>query len=304
MPNERNVFGRFQDVVAGPQGQPGNLELLGALLRSLGPQAAMRQQAQLPLPGLNVPGAMAGQPAIRPQGLGQGILQQLGGGIQSPAFPFVPPVPQQAMQPMMGRQAQAAPGIAPGAPPVTPPPTGAAGQITAAGAPTGAKKGITDQQRQLLALALQVGLPLALAGFGGGRGLAMGAGLAKGFGAAATTRAETEEKQLEREAKTEQQDIENRLKIIEEARKQAEAQRKEIEARLKVTKGAKKFPGVKKTIEERLAETKGLFRPGEEIAERVTKAKERALTKPKKVTQEDWNAATEAQRRDLLEALR
>lgn len=185
------------------------------------------------------------------------------------------------------RVAQAAPTAAPGAPPVTPTPTGAVGQITEA--PTEAKKGITDQQRQLLAMALQVGLPLALAGFGGGRGLAMGAGLATGFGEAAIAGAETEEKQLERQAKEKQQDIENRLKVIEEARKQAEAQRKETELRLKALKETAKGKGPKgifrRTTEERMREAEALIRPGERIAGKVKKVTKETL--PAGVTEED-----------------
>ncbi len=119
-------------------------------------------------------------------GAGRGALSQLGQGIQSPAFPFVPPVPTQAIN--LGRIGVSAPAQAqPQIPPQGLPPTQPVREPTTPPAKAEEKKGgISDSQRQLLATALQVGLPLALAGFGGRRGLAAGAGLATGFGQAAT----------------------------------------------------------------------------------------------------------------------
>ncbi|GAG87038.1 unnamed protein product, partial [marine sediment metagenome] len=158
------------------------------------------------------------------------------------------------------------------------------------------KKGLTDTQRQLLATAIQVGLPLALAGFGGQRGLAAGAGLAKGFGEAATARAKIAGKKTERETKekAEQQRIDIQKQ---QAKTQKElAKLKELETAAKLTPTKKGlFREQEPSLEEILKTVESLraLSPrtaGVEQAEKVKKATEKA--KPINVIDPQGNPGT------------
>lgn len=263
---ERNIFGKFQDVVAGPAGQPSNLELLGALIKSGLVTPPMQMGQQVPAISGTTGGEIAGAAT-------RGTLSDIGQLISQPMA--IPKTAYGAMGGLLGRgpemlaepTAQFGAGFTgqpytPSAPTVTPPSVSQRPSLLptaeAAPMPTGApsvpaapeQAGGGIDKRGLLSMAIEIGLPLALAGFGGRQGLAMGAGLATGFGKAAETKRESAEKQAEKELKQQQQKIENTLKAIEEARKQREARTKEVTAATKIKE--KKFPGVKLTTEEKM----------------------------------------------------